>query len=213
VSWQATDFETAAKLGALLAKEYGRAMFELLVTYQDLAASEAASRLNLHIRTAQDYLDALVVSGIVAKTEVHEGKRPYFRYALAAREIAVQLDLGDLVTRPPGDDLARCIRERAGSGADFIPARGDNLISSVSYWTDDGGDDAAPGRGARARKQRRLNLTTPQGAFLFHLPFPDADPLPVSEIMRQAGVDAGLAPEILDLVTVLVEAGAVEERG
>ena len=213
MSWQATDFETAAKLGALLAKEYGRAMFELLVTYQDLAASEAASRLNLHTRTAQDYLDALAALGIAAKTEVHEGKRPYFRYALAAREIAVQLDLGDLVTRQPGDALARCIRERAGSGADFIPARGANLISSISFLTGNGADGAARHRGARARKQRRLHLTTPQGAFLFHLPFPDADPLPVSEIMRQAGVDAGLAPEILDLVTVLVEAGAVEEGG
>jgi len=211
MSWRATDFESAAKLGALLAKEYGRVMFELLVTYQDLAASEAASRLNLHIRTAQDYLDALAAAalGIVAKTEVHEGKRPYFRYALAAREIAVELDLGDLVTRQPGDDLARCIRERAGSGADFIPARGANLISSVSFLTGNGADGDAPHRGARTRKQRRLHLTTPQGAFLFHLPFPDADPLPVSEIMRQAGVDAGLAPEI----TVLVEAGAVEEEG
>lgn len=213
MNWQATDFETAATLGALLAKEYGRAMFELLVTYQDVAASEAASRLNLHIRTAQDYLDALVVLGIVAKTEVHEGKRPYFRYVLEEREIAVQLDLGDLVRRQPGDDLARCIRERAGSGADFIPARGANLISSVSFLTGDGADGATPDRGARRRKQRRLHLTTPQGAFLFHLPFPDADPLPVSEIMRQAGVDAGLAPEILDLVSVLAEAGAVEGGG
>jgi len=211
VNWQATDFETAATLGALLAKEYGRAMFELLVTYQDVAASEAASRLNLHIRTAQDYLDGLAALGIAAKTEVHEGKRPYFRYALEEREIAVELDLGDLVRRQPGDDLARCIRERAGSGADFSPARGDNAISSVSFRADDREDGAAPDRGTRARKQRRLHLTTPQGAFLFHLPFPDADPLPVAEIMRQAGVDASLAPEILDLVTVLVEAGAVEE--
>ena len=149
--------------------------------------------------------------GIAAKTEVHEGKRPYFRYALEEREIAVELDLGELVTRLPDDGLARCIRERAGSGADFSPARGDNVISSVSFRADAGKDGAAAGRGARGRKQRRLHLTTPQGAFLFHLPFPDADPLPVAEIMRQAGVDAGLAPEILDLVTVLVEGGAVEE--
>jgi len=50
------DYHIAAKLGASLSKEYAEDFFKLLVNYQDISASEAASRLNLHIRTAQDFL-------------------------------------------------------------------------------------------------------------------------------------------------------------
>ena len=53
------DFKTAAALGALLSKDYAENFFKLLVNYQDISASEAASRLNLHIRTAQDFLESL----------------------------------------------------------------------------------------------------------------------------------------------------------
>lgn len=220
MSWRAEDFETAAALGSLLARDYSRPMFELLVTYRDLAASEAASRLNLHIRTVQDYLDALTDLGIATKTEVREGKRPYYRYSLAEQKLTVALDLGRLTARSDiGDGLARRIRERAGSGADFVPARGVNRISSVSYWervanAAGGAEKAAggngSGRGARGRRQRRLRLTEAQGAFLYHLPFPGADAASVAEIMRQAGVDKAQAPEVEDVVGVLVEAGVVE---
>jgi len=220
MSWRAEDFETAAALGSLLARDYSRPMFELLVTYRDLAASEAASRLNLHIRTVQDYLDALTDLGIATKTEVREGKRPYYRYSLAEQKLTVALDLGRLTARSDiGDGLARRIRERAGSGADFVPARGANRISSVSYWervanAAGGAEKAAggngSGRGARGRRQRRLRLTEAQGAFLYHLPFPGADAASVAEIMRQAGVDKAQAPEVEDVVGVLVEAGVVE---
>ena len=46
------DFQTAALLGASLSKDYAEDFFKLLVNYQDISASEAASRLSLHIRTA-----------------------------------------------------------------------------------------------------------------------------------------------------------------
>lgn len=215
MSWRTEDFETAAALGALLARDYSRSMLELLVTYRDLAASEAASRLNLHIRTAQDYLDALADLGVATKTEVREGKRPYFRYGLAERELSVRVDLDELTSRSAASDgLERRIRERAGSGADFAPARGANRIASVSYWDADGAGKPdrgnGAGRGSRVRRQRRLRLTEAQGAFLYHLPFPGADARSISEILRQAGVDEAQAPEIEDVLGVLVEAGVVE---
>ncbi len=53
------DFGAARKLGACLSRDYAEGMFRLLVNYQDISASEAASRLGLHIRTAQDFLDTL----------------------------------------------------------------------------------------------------------------------------------------------------------
>ena len=47
------NFDTARRLGACLSRDYAGDLFRLLVNYRDISASEAASRLNLHIRTAQ----------------------------------------------------------------------------------------------------------------------------------------------------------------
>ena len=72
------NFETAAKLHSFLSKSYAQAIFELLVTYRDISASEAASRLSLHIRTVQDFLETLTQLGIPSRQEVRENKRPIF---------------------------------------------------------------------------------------------------------------------------------------
>jgi predicted transcriptional regulator len=194
------DFETAAALGSCLSKDYAEDFFELLVNYHDLAASEAASRLGLHIRTAQDFLEALVSLGIVEKREVFEKKRPYFRYALNTRRILLDLDLSQVRRARTAGDLTRKVREKANSGVRFTMARGGDRIAQVVFWTGDG----------RERKEHRISLTDPQGLFLFHLPFPNAEPLAVVDILRKAGVEESLAPEILDIVEVLVRHGAIE---
>ncbi len=61
------DFKTAAQLGTYLSKDYAREFFRLLVSYQDISASEAASRLGLHIKTAQDFLEGLTGIGILRR--------------------------------------------------------------------------------------------------------------------------------------------------
>jgi len=195
-----TDFQTAAQLGALLAKDYARDVLALLVTYRDISASEAASRLNLHIRTAQDYLDGLAALGIVRKEEAHEAKRPYYRYSLQQERIAMDLDLATLAASPPGEGVNVRIRERGNSGARFATGRGDHTIHHVAVWTGEG----------RQRQEKSINLTGPQGRFLYYLPFPTAEPLSVAEIMSKAGVEEGLAPEILDIVELLRGHGVIE---
>ena len=59
-------------------------------------------------------------------------------------------------------------------------------------------------------RRRKINLSVPQGEFLFHLPFPDADALTINEIMDKAHIDPTLAPEILDLVDVLSQHQVIE---
>ena len=66
------DFKTAAKFGAYFSKDYAEEIFRLLVNYKDISASEAASRLNLHIQTAQDFLEAMTSLGIFSKKEVYQ---------------------------------------------------------------------------------------------------------------------------------------------
>jgi hypothetical protein len=197
------DFKTAARLGSILAKDYAQDFFELLVNYQDISASEAASRLGLHIRTAQDFLETLADLQIVGKREAQERKRPYFRYTLQTRHIQLQLDLNDLVKPRNAADLERRVREKARSGANFSLARGGGAINHVSLWRGEG----------RQRKETRISLTQDQGRFLFHLPFPKATPLSVADILRVAAIPEAAIPEILDLVDLLVKYDVVEVEG
>lgn len=196
----AVDFQTAATLGGYLAKSYAKAFFELLVTYKDISASEAASRLNLHIQTAQDFLEAMTSLGILSKVEVYEKKRPYFRYTLEKERIRLEIDLTKMQRGKTSVEFSQRIRERRNAGARFSTARSGNAISSVVIWTGEGRD----------RKERRINFTTPQGKFLYYLPFPNAEPLTVLEIMRKAGLDGALSPEIVDIVAVLENLGVIE---
>ena len=197
------DFENAALLGACLSKDYAPEMLRLLVNYRSLSASEAASRLNLHVQTAQGFLESLDSLGILEKQESREKSRPYYRFFLKTDRITLDLDLTALAEeRNPPSNLARAIRERKGAGARFVTARGKNAISSVSVWVGKGRD----------RQERKLNLTDGQGAFLFHLPFPGAEPLAVGEIMRKAGVDDSNTSEITDIVDRLEGLRVIEAR-
>jgi hypothetical protein len=194
------DYETAAQLSAYLSKDYAEDFFKLLVNYQDISASEAASRLSLHIRTAQDFLDGLTSLGIVNKTEVHEKKRPYYRYNLTTKKISLEVDLNEFAKENPGEGLARLVREKKDGGANFKVARSGNYFSSVTIWEGDG----------REREVHDISLTTPQGKFLFHLPFPQARPLSIADVMENAGVAMDYSTEIQDIVDELVSRGVIE---
>ena len=194
------DYTTAAQLSAYLSKEYSADFFKLLVNYQDISASEAASRLSLHIRTAQDFLDGLTALGIVNKTEVHEKKRPYFRYNLTTQKIKLEVDLTEFAKENPGEGLARIVREVKDVGANFTIARSGDCFSSVTIWEGDG----------RERKVNNISLTTPQGKFLFHLPFPQSKPLTIADVMENAGVEPDYSTEIQDIVDELARLGVIE---
>ena len=196
------DFTEARKLSNYLSKEYAESIFRLLRTYKDISASEAASRLNVHIQTAQEFLETMASYGILTKQEVSESKRPYFRYKLAKRKISFEIDLDKVLSKKTASerDVFR-IRERKNSGAKFSVARNGKCFSSISVWIGDG----------RSGKERKINLTEAQGTFLFNLPFPDALPLSVDEILIKAEIDLSQKPEILDIVNELVELSVIEK--
>jgi hypothetical protein len=187
------DFSTAAKYASLLSKDYAEDIFALLVNYQAISASEVAARLDLHIKTAQDFLESLAQLGVLSKEEVLEKKRPYYRYILKQTRIVIDIDLYQVKREPTHNSLSLLIREKENAGARFSTARNDDYITSVTIWTGEG----------REREERKIKLTTPQGKFLYHLPFPKAVPLSVADIIQKAGIDETLAPEILDLVQLL----------
>jgi len=194
------DFQTAAKYASLLSKDYAEDIFALLVNYQAISASEVAARLDLHIKTAQDFLETLVELGLAAKEEILEKTRPYYRYILRQTRILIDIDLMQVKKEPTQNSLSMQIREKVNAGARFALSRGEDFITSVTIWTGDGRD----------RQERKIKLTTPQGKFLYHLPFPKALPLSIAEIMRKASIDEPLAPEIIDLVQLLDRYGVIE---
>jgi predicted transcriptional regulator len=195
------NFKKAAILGSCLSKDYAESLFRLLVTYQNISASEAASRLNLHIKTVQDFLESLAELDIVDKEEAVEKKRPYYRYSLNAQRIKMDLDLSQLFedSQPQGK-LSMKIRERKDAGARFSVSRDNHYISNVYIWIGQGRD----------RKERKINLSMPQGKFLFYLPFPSAKPETVADIMKKAGVEEQHAGEVLDIAKELMELGVIE---
>lgn len=197
------DFKSAAKLGAYISKDYAEDIFRLLVNYKDISASETASRLHLHIRTAQDFLDAMASLDILDKTEVFEKKRPYFRYSLKKKKIAMDIDLESLLKKEqPGEKLSEKIREKKNAGARFTTDRYHPRFNSVVIWIGEG----------RERKERRISLTIPQGTFLYHLPFPTAKFMTISDIMQKAGVDESHSPEILDMLELLESYGVIDRK-
>ena len=62
----------------------------------------------------------------------------------------------------------------------------------------------------RERKERKISLTTPQGKFLFHLPFPQARSASIAEVMEAAGVEEEYSTEVLDIVDELAKLGVIE---
>ena len=196
------DFITAAVLGTYISKDYAEDFFKLLVNYHDISASEAASRLGLHIRTAQDFLDAMASLGILEKVEVYEKKRPYYRYSLKTQRIQMDIDLTKIEKKRSAGDFDRCIREKANTRANFVLSRDGKTISHIVVWS---GIE-------RDHKEHRISLTRPQGMFLYNLPFPNAEFLGIAEVMEKADIEADLAPEILDIVELLSKYCVIEEK-
>ena len=194
------DFHTAARYASLLSKDYAEDIFRLLVNYQAISASEVATRLNLHIKTAQDFLESLSQLDILSKEEILEKKRPYYRYILKQTRLLIDIDLMQVKRESSQNSLSLHIREKENAGARFSVARSEDYITSVTIWTGEG----------REREERKIKLTTPQGRFLYHLPFPKAEPLTVAAIMQKAGIEDSLAPEILDLVQLLEKYEVIE---
>ena len=197
------DFKQAAKLGSFISKDYAEDLFRLLSTYSSISASEAASRLDLHIKTVQDFLEAMHELDILERTEVYEKKRPYYRYKLKVSRISLEIELLPLkLNEDLNGRTSMKIREKKNAGVRFTTSRDNQYISNITIWTGLGRD----------RTEKKINLSIPQGKFLFHLPFPSAGQMSIAEIMGKAGVDPSNTSEILDIVDALIEMKVIEPQ-
>ena len=188
-------FEDAARFGTYISKTYAIDIFRLLNNYRDISASEAASRLGLHIQTVQDFLETMAELNFLVKKEAFEKKRPYYRYTLQIQKIELEIDLNEELKNSNNDSLEFSgIREKKNAGIRFSLARNGQYFSNVSIWT---------GKG-RERSEKKISLTTAQGKFLYNLPFPDGEFLSMEEIRIKAGIETEQMPEINDLIEELI---------
>ena len=194
-------FEEAAKFGTYISKSFAKDIFRLLNNYRDISASEAASRLGMHIQTVQDFLEAMADLGVLSKKEATERKRPYFRYTWQKQTIACEIDLiKELQISEEGSLEQSKIREKKNAGVRFSMARNGQYFSNVAIWV---------GKG-RERSEKKINLTTAQGKFLYNLPFPDGEFYTLEEIRIKAGIEIDDMPEIKDLVEELIQFKVIE---
>lgn len=197
------DFKQAAILGSFISKDYAEDLFRLLSTYSSISASEAASRLDLHIKTVQDFLEAMYELDILEREEVYEKKRPYYRYKLKVTRISLDIELVPLkLSKDLDGRISMKIREKKNAGVRFTTSRDNQYISNITIWTGQG----------RQRTERKINLSIPQGRFLFHLPFPSAGFQSIRNIAQRAEVDPVNTSEILDVVDALIELGVIEKE-
>ena len=198
------DFKTVSRLSTLLAKPFAEDLLKLLLIYKDISASEAATRLDLHIKTAQDFFEQLLQFEIVEKEEVYERKRPYFRYKLKKTKLTIDIDLSKLYEskhKEENHELEQQVKEKINAGATFTTSVDNTYISSVSFFTGEG----------RKRKVRKISLTVIQGKFLYYLPFPTEQPKRIRDIIKRAGIDEANSAEILDIVELLKENNVIEK--
>ena len=195
-----SNFNKISKISSLLSKLFAEDFLKLLVQYKDISASEAASRLNLHIKTAQDFMESLYELKIIDRVEVYEKKRPYFRFFLVHKKIEMSLDLNDLVKNINNIDENTKIREKKGNSAIFSTSGSNIYISSISIFKGEG----------RSKKERKISLTKSQGLFLYHLPFPTADKKSLKDILSISKVEDEYLSEIISIVSFLLENEIIE---
>lgn len=195
------DFKEAAIISNYISKSYAERIFKLIVTYKDISASEAASRLGLHIRTVQEFLHYMAHFEILEKKEVYEKKRPYYRYSIKKKKIEIIIDLDKEFSKNTEENKEFKIKESNNSGIKFSVARNGEYFSTATIWIGDG----------RESKEKKINLTVSQGQFLYYLPFPDAIPLTIDEILRKGNIDITHKAEILDILNELFELRVIDK--
>jgi len=196
-------FKKLTYFGSFISKSYAKDILWILYTYHDVSASEAATRLGLHINTVQEFMEAMYKSGIISKEEVSEKKRPHFRYKLKSNKMNINLDLNELFkNNTEFEQTDFKIREHKKSTATFNRAKSQLSFSSVIIIV---------GKG-RERKEKRINLTNAQGLFLYNLPFPDGQFQSIAEIMKKVAIADKQAPEIVDLVNLLIDYHVIERK-
>lgn len=113
---------------------------------------------------------------------------------LQKTKFAIDVEISALYNPKDEDQkLLQKIRERKNAGVTFKVSGSNDFISSVSILVGEG----------RNERIWTISFIVTQGKFLYHLPFPTAVYMSVSDILKKAGIEESHRVEVLDIVDVL----------
>ncbi|OQX22062.1 MAG: hypothetical protein BWK75_01740 [Candidatus Altiarchaeales archaeon A3] len=189
----------------VLSKEHCIDVVEILYLNGWLTATEIAEDLKIHIATAVKYLTELHEIGIAEK-RTREGKyKDALEYRLINSEINLTLNFEQIIA-----EESKGVIEKAG----IIKVK-EKVRDDVHYEWDDEKQKILKiniiGAGIRRGIQESIELSTSEGKFLWHTPYPSEEGLSVEQICENAGIKNPVEiKKMLKFVDVLKEKGVIE---
>ncbi|MFX1294080.1 MAG: hypothetical protein ACFFD2_04380 [Promethearchaeota archaeon] len=191
------------KLSNLIGKEHTDKILHILYKTPNKSASEIAKILNIHIATAQSYLEDLEKFDIVKFRIRKEGIKPYKEYFLIKTKIRIEIDLNELdkVDQKEQEILRRTrIREKKDLKILYEINQEKSIIKRIHFYEDIG----------RKNIQYSLDLDELEGRFTWFIPFPSAELQTILKICEKAGIYKIHQQKIIELIKKLEEFGLIE---
>ncbi len=188
------------KLAAVLGKEVTGRILAVLAHESYLSASDIASRLHIHIATAQKYLMEMKEAGLVNSRWRRSPTRPTEEYWLSKDKITIEIDLRSDVGRKDMESLANSLtlslRRDVNVAIDSDDSK--KMVSEILVLGD----------GDRPIIGNRIKLDNVEGRFAWHLAEEPTN-VRVMDVVEKAELDSKYLPQIMDLVDKLTNIGAV----
>lgn len=192
----------AQALGRPFAGEILASLYEK--PYQ--SASDIARVLDIHVATAQKYLQELKECGVLGTRPRKGVSRPTEEYWVASPRISIDIDFDRLTTREDAEARANqmFVREASGSTAVFESDPKGERITEVLLLED----------GERRRIATRMPLGEAEGRFLYQVPPSGQAARSVLDIATRANLPKTSLADCLDLCERLatVRAGKRDAR-
>lgn len=180
------------KLSLYLSRDYSDQIFHILLTYETVSASELASQLDLHIKTVQDFLEALADLKLLEAEKVVRHKRPYFRYKLIQDSINLNIDLSQ-------------VQEKSKLEFEDMTLRMTKLPTVMLNTVKDSAESVTLFlKKNRRMHQKKIKFTPIQGKFLKTVPAHNSSAALFTDLLKKAEIEEKHLDEIKEIVQILI---------
>ena len=191
------------RLSNLIGKEYTGKILNILFQNPYKSASEVAKILNIHIATAQSYLEELEKFNIISFRTHKVGTRPYKEYFPIKSQIKIEIDLNkasEINIKNRQYFEKRLIREKKDLNVLYDIKQNESKIIKV-YIHDDS---------ERKRIKYSLDLNDIEGKFMWFIPFPSENPCSILDICKKAEINEYNLKHIKDFVEKLYDHNLID---
>jgi len=190
-----------------LGKEHALAVLEILFIRGSRTASEVARELDIHISTAQAYLETLQNFGILGSGP-RDGRKGLVEYSLINPTLVITVNLASIIDAKAkiarGKAAKYRIREKAGAKVSYEWDEPQRKILSINFM------ERSKAFG-RLNIAKSIQLSEVEGRFLWAMPQSTEAKASVLELAQKAGVDGPLdLIPVVELVEMLAREKVIE---